>query len=76
MSSEKFCLKWNDFERNISSAFRDIREEKEFFDITLACEEEQLQAGLEKPGFKKKNQLSVFFFVFCFFKYLPRRESF
>jgi hypothetical protein len=48
MSSEKFCLKWNDFERNISSAFRDIREEKEFFDITLACEEEQLQAGLEK----------------------------
>jgi hypothetical protein len=44
MSSEKFCLKWNDFERNISSAFRDIREEKEFFDITLACEDDQLQA--------------------------------
>lgn len=44
MSSEKFCLKWNDFERNISSAFRDIREEKEFFDMTLACEDEQLPA--------------------------------
>jgi len=44
MSSEKFCLRWNDFERNISSAFRDIREEKEFFDITLACDDEQLQA--------------------------------
>jgi BTB/POZ domain len=44
MSSEKFCLKWNDFERNISSAFRDIRDEKEFFDITLACEDEQLSA--------------------------------
>ena len=38
MSSEKFCLRWNDFERNISSAFRDIRDEKEFFDITLACD--------------------------------------
>jgi hypothetical protein len=65
MSSEKFCLKWNDFERNISSAFRDIREEKEFFDITLACEEEQLQAGLEKnPGLKKKPAQWVFFKVF------------
>jgi len=44
MSSEKFCLRWNDFESNISSAFRDIRNEKEFFDITIACEDEQLQA--------------------------------
>ena len=44
MSSEKFCLRWNDFERNISSAFKDIRDAKEFFDITIACEDEQLQA--------------------------------
>ena len=44
MSSEKFCLRWNDFERNISAAFRDIRDDKEFFDITIACEDEQLQA--------------------------------
>jgi len=44
MTSEKFCLRWNDFERNISSAFKDIREEKEFFDVTIACEDEQLQA--------------------------------
>lgn len=43
-NSEKFCLRWNDFERNISSAFRDIRDEKEFFDVTIACEDEQLQA--------------------------------
>ena len=44
MTSEKFCLRWNDFEKNISSAFKDIREDKEFFDITIACEDEQLQA--------------------------------
>jgi len=44
MSSEKFCLRWNDFERNISSAFKDIRDDKEFFDITIACDDEQLQA--------------------------------
>lgn len=44
MTSEKFCLRWNDFERNISSAFKDIRDEKEFFDVTIACEDDQLQA--------------------------------
>jgi len=44
MSTEKFCLRWNDFETNISSAFKDIRDEKEFFDVTVACEDEQLQA--------------------------------
>ena len=32
---EKFCLKWNDFESNLSDAFRDLREEKDFLDVTL-----------------------------------------
>jgi len=45
MGTEKFCLRWNDFESNISSAFRDLREDKDFFDVTLACEnDEQIQA--------------------------------
>ena len=44
MSSEKFCLKWNDFERNISLSFREIREENDFFDVTLACDNEQIRA--------------------------------
>merc|ERR1712168_644586 len=39
-SNEKFCLRWNDFESNISTAFKEIREEKDFFDVTLACEDE------------------------------------
>jgi len=44
MESEKFCLRWNDFETNISSAFRELRDDKDFFDVTLACEDEQIQA--------------------------------
>jgi len=44
MASEKFCLRWNDFETNISSAFKELREEKDFFDITLACDDSQIQA--------------------------------
>ena len=44
MANEKFCLRWNDFEQNINSAFQELREEKDFFDITLACDDEQIQA--------------------------------
>jgi len=43
-SSEKFCLRWNDFESNISVAFREIREEKDFFDVTLSVGDRQVQA--------------------------------
>jgi len=44
MTSEKFCLRWNDFEGNISAAFQELRDDKDFFDVTLACEDEQIQA--------------------------------
>ena len=44
MPAEKFCLRWNDFEANISTAFRELREDKDFFDVTLACDDDQLQA--------------------------------
>ena len=42
--SEKFCLKWNDFESNVSVAFRELRDDKDFFDVTLACEDDQISA--------------------------------
>ena len=43
MESEKFCLRWNDFAENISSAFRELREQEDFFDLTLACEDEEIR---------------------------------
>ena len=43
-ANEKFCLRWNDFESNISLAFQNIRDEKDFFDITLSCGQKQIQA--------------------------------
>ena len=43
-AKDKFCLKWNDFEANISKAFRQLREDKDFFDVTLVCDEDQIQA--------------------------------
>jgi len=44
MASEKFCLRWNDFESTLPHAFRELREDKDFFDVTLACDDQQLQA--------------------------------
>jgi len=43
-NSDKFCLRWNDFESNVSLAFREFREDKELFDVTIACDDEQISA--------------------------------
>ena len=43
-TNETFCLRWNEFESNISVAFREIREEKDLFDCTLSCGSRQIQA--------------------------------
>jgi len=37
-SSDNFCLRWNDFEQNISTSFRELREDSEFFDVSLCCD--------------------------------------
>ena len=37
-TSEKFCLKWNDFQENISSSFGFMRSDTDFSDVTLASE--------------------------------------
>ena len=39
--SEKLCLKWNDFQENVNEAFGSLREDHEFADVTLACEDGQ-----------------------------------
>ena len=37
--NEKLCLRWNDFQENISSAFEVFRDDQEFSDVTLAFED-------------------------------------
>ena len=37
--SEKLCLKWNDFKDNVLTAFGNLREDKDFADVTLACDD-------------------------------------
>ena len=57
--SEKLCLKWNDFQENINNAFGSLRDNKDFVDVTLACEDgEQVEAhkvilAASSPFFQK-----------------------
>ena len=37
--SEKLCLQWNDFKENAIGAFANLREDADFADVTLACED-------------------------------------
>ena len=39
--SEKLCLQWNDFKQNVNSAFGSLRNDKDFTNVTLACEDGQ-----------------------------------
>ena len=41
--SEKYCLHWNDFTSNLSSAFNELRDDEDFFDITLITEESEIR---------------------------------
>ena len=62
--SEKLCLQWNDFKANVNSAFGRLRDDKEFTDVTLACEDgQQMEAhkvilAASSPFFEKILQTS------------------
>ena len=45
MMEEKLCLKWNDFQDNVKSAFTSLRDSTDFADVTLVCEDgKQIEA--------------------------------
>ena len=39
--SEKFSLKWNDFQTNALRTFSSLRAENDFFDVTLVCDDQK-----------------------------------
>ena len=38
-NNQKIRLEWNDFETNIRNSFKGLREEQDYFDVTLACDD-------------------------------------
>ena len=44
-SSEKLCLQWNEFQNVVTTAFGDFRNDEDFTDVTLVCEDgKQIEA--------------------------------
>ena len=44
-NDEKLCLQWNDFKENVNTAFGKLRDDNDFSDVTLVCEDgKQLEA--------------------------------
>ena len=62
--SEQLCLQWNDFKKNVNSAFKSLRNDREFTDVTLVCEDgQQMEAhkvilASSSPFFQKILQKS------------------
>ena len=42
--SDKFCLRWNDFESNMSSALKDLKDDEDLQNVTLVAGDSQVQA--------------------------------
>ncbi|XP_043227961.1 broad-complex core protein isoforms 1/2/3/4/5-like isoform X3 [Amphibalanus amphitrite] len=44
MDSQKFCLKWNNYQNSVTSVFDNLRQDEELVDITLCCEGHKIKA--------------------------------
>lgn len=75
-ADQQFCLRWNNFHTNITSAFESLRDDEDFVDITLACEGRQIKAhkmvlSACSPYFRSLLKVSMLIFftsVFTFVK--------
>ena len=44
MANETLCLKWNDFQDVLKESLGDLRNDIDFTDVTLACEDQSIKA--------------------------------
>lgn len=42
--TQHFCLRWNNYQSSITSAFENLRDDEDFVDVTLACDGRSLKA--------------------------------
>ena len=44
MAEESLCFRWIDVQDIAQTSFRDLKNDKDFMDVTLACEDQSVQA--------------------------------
>ena len=62
MSTEQFCLRWNDFHKTITSTFSDLRDDDEFLDVTLVSKKCVGRSSTRKANRKQsENEIETSF---------------
>ena len=61
---EMFCLKWNDYQENVVATLSELRQEEDFFDVTLAVDGDQVRHFAVLP-------LTRGYFVACALTVVP-----
>ena len=78
--SEKLCLQWNDFQENVKKSFRQLRDDKGFSDVTLACEDgQQIEAhkvilAASSPFFETVLRRNQHTHPLIYFKGFPKED--
>ncbi|XP_055383019.1 broad-complex core protein isoforms 1/2/3/4/5 isoform X3 [Condylostylus longicornis] len=44
VDTQHFCLRWNNYQSSITSAFENLRDDEDFVDVTLACDGRSIKA--------------------------------
>lgn len=65
---QHFCLRWNNYQNNITAAFENLRGDEDFIDVTLACDGKTLKAhkvvlSACSPYFKELLKVSAFYHI-------------
>lgn len=65
---QQYSLRWNDFHSSILSTFRNLRDEEDFVDVTLACDSSSFTAhkvvlSACSPYFRRLLKVSVLFYL-------------
>lgn len=43
-ATKYFCLRWNEYSKNMCESMKEIQENADFCDVTLACDDDQIEA--------------------------------
>ena len=69
MTDEKLCLKWNDFQDFVQASFAELRNDIDFTDVTLACEDQGIKVhkailATSSPFFKSCDLTAIVDFIY------------
>jgi len=63
---QHFCLRWNNYQNSITTAFENLRDDEDFIDVTLACDGKSLKAhrvvlSACSPYFRELLKVSLYY---------------